>query len=757
MPKLKQEIDPNNKPHHLQQTEPLTQEHTVSHQSNLISQRMTPIGNTSLKNTHAAILNRVPVAQQSSHKQLLLQLQRQYGNHYVQQVVQQARQKDKPLIQAKLSLGAVGDQYEQQADQVAKQVVSKISSASISPMQRMETEEDELAQMKPDIQRQPMGEATTIDPNLEQAIQQARGGGQQLAESVRAPMEQAFGVDFSGVRVHTDAQSDQLNQSIQAKAFTTGQDIFFRQGQYNFGSREGLELVAHELTHVVQQNGVERVQRFHMEDARANEEGAEPFISQGVQIEDSEDTYDYTQHVSKETAKVKVSDDGTIAIEASPQPKTFFTLPTRIKEFNQQLEQVGSWYRLENTGRTIQVKDSAHNEHTLYQTFPINLRTHTSGPIMITKQLCNYMAAEVTGVGSTGRLEPKFKPGEETDKILQTGKTSNSMANEIATLFVENIDQKTTGEKSAEEYTTEYVQERLENVKENELPIVAAIAKEMGINEYTPVPEIGDAYVTYSTGEYAQKGKWNYHWGGVVGKAGTDIITLENYARSSEIQDVHEQGGRSIDYSPSLSGQQKTDIRYFFHMYGTEKIKTVDQEQDKAVTEKDVSFHSESKLTDDFLNPITILFTGKQSDRTQEGLDNEKIPVAQEYFDLLKESTTIQDRDLFEARKLYLNWDKLPLIVTRVVDALERQKKENPERNENIETQKQEFITKINEALDIPNNEAKPFMLSDLLSNLWQYFFSAKKDQKYFDEMRPKIAKALKIIEEYTNIYGIKG
>jgi Domain of unknown function (DUF4157)/ADP-ribosyltransferase exoenzyme len=68
-------------------------------------------------------------------------------------------------------------------------------------------------------------------------------------------MSQAMGADFSGVKVHTDSQSDQLNQSIQAKAFTTGQDVFFRQGAFDPSSRSGQELLAHELTHVVQQNG----------------------------------------------------------------------------------------------------------------------------------------------------------------------------------------------------------------------------------------------------------------------------------------------------------------------------------------------------------------------------------------------------------------------------------------------------------------------------------------------------------------------
>jgi len=93
-------------------------------------------------------------------------------------------------------------------------------------------------------------------PNLETSIQGARGSGQPLDENIRQPMEKAFGcVDFSGVKVHTDGQSDQLNRSIQARAFTTGEDVFFRQGEYNPGSRGGQELIAHELTHVVQQTG----------------------------------------------------------------------------------------------------------------------------------------------------------------------------------------------------------------------------------------------------------------------------------------------------------------------------------------------------------------------------------------------------------------------------------------------------------------------------------------------------------------------
>ncbi len=134
-------------------------------------------------------------------------------------------------------------------------------------------EEEEELQMKPMVQRQAKG-AMAATPNLEASINQAKGGGQPMADNIRQPMEQAFGADFSGVKVHTDSQSDELNQSIQARAFTTGQDVFFRQGEYNPESRGGQELLAHELTHVVQQNDG-MVQRYFIhgdEDERQTEE-----------------------------------------------------------------------------------------------------------------------------------------------------------------------------------------------------------------------------------------------------------------------------------------------------------------------------------------------------------------------------------------------------------------------------------------------------------------------------------------------------
>jgi|GEM_PF-6971988 len=172
-------------------------------------------------------------------------------------------------IQAKLTIGEPGDKYEQEADRVAAQVVNQINapvaqqSSQNQEQLQMKSEADTIGredileelQMKPMLQLQPGVGDREATAELESSIQRARSSGQPLADNVRKPMEQAFGADFSGVKIHTDAQADKLNQSIQAKAFTTGQDVFFRSGEYNPGSRDGQELIAHELTHVLQQNG----------------------------------------------------------------------------------------------------------------------------------------------------------------------------------------------------------------------------------------------------------------------------------------------------------------------------------------------------------------------------------------------------------------------------------------------------------------------------------------------------------------------
>jgi len=117
--------------------------------------------------------------------------------------------------------------------------------------------EEEDAVMAKRIQRAntDMSGSFEVGEDVESGIASKKGGGSPLPESTRVQMESGFGADFSNVNIHTDREADSLNESVQARAFTTGNDIFFRQGEFNPDSSSGKELLAHELTHVVQQGG----------------------------------------------------------------------------------------------------------------------------------------------------------------------------------------------------------------------------------------------------------------------------------------------------------------------------------------------------------------------------------------------------------------------------------------------------------------------------------------------------------------------
>ena len=160
--------------------------------------------------------------------------------------------KSDELIQPSLTLGQQGDRYEQEADRVARQVVSRINAKDLapSPPESATPETQDTV-----VRRAAASETPRVDTQVERGIQQARGQGQALDGSIRGPMEQAFGADFSGVRVHNNADSDQLSRKLGARAFTNGQDIHFRGGEYDVSNPSGQELLAHELTHVVQQGG----------------------------------------------------------------------------------------------------------------------------------------------------------------------------------------------------------------------------------------------------------------------------------------------------------------------------------------------------------------------------------------------------------------------------------------------------------------------------------------------------------------------
>jgi hypothetical protein len=148
-------------------------------------------------------------------------------------------------VQPRLRLGMPGTSLEREADSVAAQVAAQMAVRG-----------SEFQRPTGRIRRFSADSHGLLVPHaLEAAIERVRGYGQPLAPSIRQPMQRAFGTDFGRVRVHTDAHSDMLSRLLDAKAFTTGTDIFFRQGTFAPESQRGRELLAHELTHCVQQAG----------------------------------------------------------------------------------------------------------------------------------------------------------------------------------------------------------------------------------------------------------------------------------------------------------------------------------------------------------------------------------------------------------------------------------------------------------------------------------------------------------------------
>jgi Domain of unknown function (DUF4157) len=94
-----------------------------------------------------------------------------------------------------------------------------------------------------------------VHPAVEAQIDRRRGAGRVVDERMRKQMEPLTGDPLSDVRVHDDSIADRLARSVQARAFTTGRDLFFARGEYRPGTASGDQLLAHELTHAAQQRG----------------------------------------------------------------------------------------------------------------------------------------------------------------------------------------------------------------------------------------------------------------------------------------------------------------------------------------------------------------------------------------------------------------------------------------------------------------------------------------------------------------------
>ncbi|HIH44490.1 MAG TPA: DUF4157 domain-containing protein [Candidatus Methanoperedenaceae archaeon] len=193
----------------------------------------------------------------SSPVEQILFLQRTIGNQTVERLLKSGK------LQAKFRIGQPGDIYEQEADRVAEQVIRMpLPPAAPTSYSKGDTVDVRRKCLKCDdeekVWRKP-GAAGTGISEAPDGLLQALGQGQPLSSSERSFFEPRFGHDFSGVRVHADAKAAEAAQAVDAQAFTMGRDVVFGKWQYAPGTSRGQRLLAHELTHVVQQHGVDAI------------------------------------------------------------------------------------------------------------------------------------------------------------------------------------------------------------------------------------------------------------------------------------------------------------------------------------------------------------------------------------------------------------------------------------------------------------------------------------------------------------------
>ena len=191
---------------------------------------------------------------------------------------------DAGTIQTKLAINKPGDHYEQEADSVADQVM-RMSEPEIQSQQAgvslllnqsnsgeniqrlsadrdpsledavvIEEEEENEAEQGQVQTLRPQGQPSGQEP-ISKGLLNSSQGGVPLGSNVRQFMEPRFGADFGRVQVHADRRAAELSQSLSARAFTYGRHIYFNEGEYQPETQEGKRVLAHELTHVIQQGG----------------------------------------------------------------------------------------------------------------------------------------------------------------------------------------------------------------------------------------------------------------------------------------------------------------------------------------------------------------------------------------------------------------------------------------------------------------------------------------------------------------------
>jgi hypothetical protein len=194
------------------------------------------------------------------------------------------RCQDNLTLQTKLKIGEQGDVYEQEADRVADEVM-RMPEPTIQRQMEPEEDVEEMVQMKAISNSITPLQRSATAPNQAAEVPDIvhdvlRSPGQSLDSTTRALMEPRFGTDFSQVRVHTGGDADRSAKDVNAKAYTVQQNIVFRTGKYAPNTQTGLWLLAHELTHVVQnQHNFSKTDLLHRKEEDAGACGNKSLVN----------------------------------------------------------------------------------------------------------------------------------------------------------------------------------------------------------------------------------------------------------------------------------------------------------------------------------------------------------------------------------------------------------------------------------------------------------------------------------------------
>ncbi len=154
-----------------------------------------------------------------------------------------------PLVQLK---SVADEQIQEKCEECEKE--AGISKASENGIPKIQKKCEDCEQKEENIQKKSSKNSNASASNIESTLKSTKGNGTPLPKNSKAQLEKSFGADFGNVRIHNNSTSVQMSRALGAQAFTNGNDIYFNSGKFNPSTKSGKHLLAHELTHVIQQN-----------------------------------------------------------------------------------------------------------------------------------------------------------------------------------------------------------------------------------------------------------------------------------------------------------------------------------------------------------------------------------------------------------------------------------------------------------------------------------------------------------------------